>query len=66
MPGTPARRGAADGDLYQRYMAAHDAHRDHPRTCPDCPGRPCAAADRLLESFERLQEAYLTWQRDRH
>ncbi|MDH6193163.1 hypothetical protein M2168_006281 [Streptomyces sp. CZ24] len=32
MPGTPARRGAADGDLYQRYMAAYDAHPDHPRT----------------------------------
>ncbi|MFI2673195.1 hypothetical protein ACH5AU_27205 [Streptomyces albidoflavus] len=46
-------------------MAAYDAHRDHSRTCPDCPGRPCAAGARLMESFERLQEAYLTWQRDR-
>ncbi|MEV5402876.1 hypothetical protein AB0L20_09685 [Streptomyces albidoflavus] len=64
MPDTPAPRGAAGGDLYQRYMAAYDAHHDHPRTCPNCPGRPCAAADRLRESFERLQEAYLTWQRD--
>ncbi|MEV6190345.1 hypothetical protein [Streptomyces albidoflavus] len=46
-------------------MAAYDTHRDHPRTCPHCPGRPCAAGDRLLGSFERLQEAYLAWQRDR-
>ncbi|RZE30780.1 hypothetical protein C0Q91_31050 [Streptomyces albidoflavus] len=65
MPDTPARRGAAGDDLYQRYMAAYDTHRDHPRTCPPCPGRPCAAGDRLLGSFERLQEAYLAWQRDR-
>ncbi|MEW2709078.1 hypothetical protein AB0948_29375 [Streptomyces koyangensis] len=64
MPDTPARRGAAGGDLYQRYMAAYDTHRAHPRTCPDCPSRPCAAGARFQESFDRLQEAYLTQQRN--
>ncbi|MEU2564844.1 hypothetical protein ABZ626_36765 [Streptomyces longispororuber] len=50
-------------DLYARYMAARAALREHGETCTQCsPDARCEAGRRLYESFERLQDAYLTRQ----
>ncbi|MFM9812815.1 hypothetical protein ACKI16_30410 [Streptomyces scabiei] len=47
-------------DLYQRYMAADRAHREHAGTCTTCtPKSRCETGARLFESFSRLQDAYL-------
>jgi hypothetical protein len=49
-------------DLYERYMAASCAYRDHTRKCADCASASeahCAAGRRLQESLGRLQDAYL-------
>lgn len=51
-------------DLYQRYMAADRARREHTVTCTACtPESVCATGARLYETFSRLQDAYLTRQR---
>ncbi|MFH8698991.1 hypothetical protein [Streptomyces chartreusis] len=47
-------------DLYDRYMKADSAHRAHGETCTRCsPDARCSEGQRLRESFERLQDAYL-------
>jgi hypothetical protein len=47
-------------DLYQRYMAADRALRDHADTCTACtPEARCTAGAALFETFSRLQDAYL-------
>ncbi|MGW1171672.1 hypothetical protein [Streptomyces sp. NPDC002550] len=46
--------------LYDRYMAADRAHREHERQCTSCsPDARCLEGQRLHESFERLQDAHL-------
>ncbi|MFM9681689.1 hypothetical protein [Streptomyces brasiliscabiei] len=51
---------ASKNDLYQRYMAADRALREHADTCTACtPESLCGAGARLVESFGRLQDAYL-------
>lgn len=53
-------------DLYLRYMAAFKAATAHQGGCTTCQNdRPCAAGQRLYESFARLQDAYVTRQRNR-
>jgi hypothetical protein len=48
-------------DLHTRYMKADAACRAHSETCTRCsPDARCEAGQRLEESFERLQDAYLT------
>ncbi|WP_198655467.1 hypothetical protein [Streptomyces geranii] len=48
-------------DLHARYMKADAARRAHSRTCTGCsPDARCEVGRRLEESFERLQDAYLT------
>ncbi|MFF9818957.1 hypothetical protein [Streptomyces sp. NPDC014006] len=52
--------------LYDRYMAATKAHREHERQCKSCsPESRCETGRRLYESFERLQDAHLTRLRNR-
>ncbi|MFI2292907.1 hypothetical protein [Streptomyces niveus] len=54
------------GDVYQRYMAASAARREHARTCAVCtPESACAAGARLYEQFSRLQDAYNKQLRER-
>ncbi|MCX4598336.1 hypothetical protein OG819_55355 [Streptomyces sp. NBC_01549] len=48
-------------DLYQRYMAADRARREHTVTCT--PETVCETGARLNETFSRLQDAYLARQR---
>ncbi|WP_094104062.1 hypothetical protein [Streptomyces phaeoluteigriseus] len=51
-------------DLYERYQAAHRAYRAHRTTCSHCTDTSrCPAGQRLVESFTRLQDAYLNRQR---
>ncbi|MGW0607808.1 hypothetical protein [Streptomyces sp. NPDC002640] len=58
-----ARTAPVPDDLYQRYMAATRAHRDHAKDCGDCrPDVPCTTGQRLYESLARLQDAYLNRQ----
>lgn len=55
MPGA----GVADS-VYERYMAADRARREHERQCTNCsPDARCETGRRLYESFERLQDAHL-------
>ncbi|MEU6885589.1 hypothetical protein ABZ918_10325 [Streptomyces viridosporus] len=50
--------------LYDRYMAAARAHREHEQQCTSCaPGARCDTGRRLYESLARLQDAYLTRQK---
>ncbi|MDX3208444.1 hypothetical protein [Streptomyces scabiei] len=50
--------------LYDRYMKASAAHRAHGETCTRCsPDARCDTGQRLCESFERLQDAYLAKQK---
>ncbi|MEF3117572.1 hypothetical protein [Streptomyces chrestomyceticus] len=50
--------------LYDRYMQAAAAHRAHGETCTRCsPDARCDTGRRLHESFTRLQDAYLRWQK---
>ncbi|WP_432158771.1 MULTISPECIES: hypothetical protein [unclassified Streptomyces] len=47
-------------DLYQRYMAADRALREHTDTCTACtPEARCTAGEQLFTTFSRLQDAYL-------
>lgn len=51
-------------DLYERYMAADRAHREHVATCTTCTTESrCTAGAELFEKFSRLQDAYLRQQR---
>ncbi|MDX3129633.1 hypothetical protein PV367_07440 [Streptomyces europaeiscabiei] len=51
--------------LYDRYMKAGAANRAHGETCTRCsPDARCADGQRLYESFERLQDAYLAQQKE--
>ncbi|MFE9360347.1 hypothetical protein ACFYPB_40620 [Streptomyces olivaceoviridis] len=53
-------------DLYDRYMKTAAAHRAHGETCTRCsPDARCAVGRRLYESLSRLQDAYLTKQKQR-
>ncbi|MFE7958680.1 hypothetical protein [Streptomyces sp. NPDC057413] len=46
--------------VYERYMAADRARREHERQCTSCsPDARCETGRRLYESFERLQDAHL-------
>ncbi|UXY24981.1 hypothetical protein N8I84_41855 (plasmid) [Streptomyces cynarae] len=46
--------------LYDRYMAADRAHREHEGQCTSCsPETGCETGRRLYESLARLQDAYL-------
>ncbi|MEW2467894.1 hypothetical protein AB0919_23160 [Streptomyces sp. NPDC046994] len=46
--------------LYQRYMAADRAQREHADGCTTCtPQSRCATGDRLYATFSQLQDAYL-------
>lgn len=46
--------------LYQRYMAADRALREHGDSCTACTDESrCAAGAALFETFSRLQDAYL-------
>ncbi|GAA2523831.1 hypothetical protein [Streptomyces longisporus] len=50
--------------LHDRYMKADAAHRAHGETCTRCsPDARCPEGQRLYESFERLQDAYLSQQK---
>jgi predicted aldo/keto reductase-like oxidoreductase len=52
-------------DLYTRYMKAYQANEQHKRSCTRCnPDAPCPAGAPLAERFARLQDAYLTRQRE--
>ncbi|MEY9997451.1 hypothetical protein ABIE67_009570 [Streptomyces sp. V4I8] len=47
-------------DLYQRYMAADRALREHAGSCTSCTTQSrCTAGAALFETFCRLQDAYL-------
>ncbi|MFF7858993.1 hypothetical protein [Streptomyces sp. NPDC007904] len=46
--------------LYERYMAAARAYREHEQQCTSCaPGARCDTGRRLYESLARLQDAHL-------
>jgi hypothetical protein len=46
--------------LYDRYMAAARAHREHEQQCTSCSSKSrCEAGRRLYESLARLQDAHL-------
>ncbi|WP_314223599.1 hypothetical protein [Streptomyces zaehneri] len=50
--------------LYDRYMKAAAANRAHGETCTGCsPDARCGTGQRLSESLERLQDAYLARQK---
>ncbi|MGW3148854.1 hypothetical protein ACWDG1_30095 [Streptomyces sp. NPDC001177] len=52
--------------LYDRYMAADRAHREHERQCTSClPDAQCETGRRQHELFERLQDAHLNQLRNR-
>ncbi|CAL9675324.1 putative protein OS=Streptomyces griseomycini OX=66895 GN=FHS37_007408 PE=4 SV=1 [Streptomyces griseomycini] len=52
--------------LYDRYMAAARAYREHEQQCTDCSSKSrCETGRRLYESFARLQDAHLNWLRKR-
>lgn len=52
------------GDLYDRYQSANTAHRNHRAACSACTDTErCPTGQRLFETFARLQDAYLTRQR---
>ncbi|MGW4221596.1 hypothetical protein ACWEJZ_31875 [Streptomyces bacillaris] len=52
--------------LYDLYMAAADAVRDHDATCTTCtPERRCPPGARLYGELVRLQDDYLAQQRTR-
>ncbi|WP_331736926.1 hypothetical protein OG426_55670 (plasmid) [Streptomyces canus] len=53
-------------DLYQRYMTADRALREHAGTCGSCtPESSCTAGTALFETFRRLQDAYLNRPRNK-
>ncbi|MGW2706906.1 hypothetical protein [Streptomyces sp. NPDC001340] len=50
----------SENDLYQRYMAADRALREHTDTCTTCtPDSRCTDGAALFTTFSRLQDAYL-------
>ena len=52
--------------LHDRYMKADSARRAHGETCTRCStDARCVDGQRLQESFERLQDAYLAHQKKR-
>jgi hypothetical protein len=52
--------------MYDRYMAADRAHREHEGQCTNCsPESRCPEGQRLRESFERLQDAHLNQLRNK-
>jgi hypothetical protein len=52
--------------LYQRYMAADRALREHADSCTSCtPESRCTAGAALFETFRRLQDAYLNRPRNK-
>ncbi|MEV6123051.1 hypothetical protein AB0M23_21460 [Streptomyces sp. NPDC052077] len=52
--------------LYDRYQAAHQAHRQHAATCGRCTAHTrCPEGQRAWAAFESLQDAYLERQRRR-
>ncbi|MFF2517877.1 hypothetical protein [Streptomyces sp. NPDC058086] len=54
---------ATDG-LYERYQAAHTAHRGHRLSRTACTDTErCPAGQQLFETFTRLQNDYLNRQR---
>ncbi|MDX3697333.1 hypothetical protein [Streptomyces europaeiscabiei] len=51
--------------LLVRYQGAHEEHRSHRGLCIACTDTErCPQGQRLFESFSRLQDAYLNWQRE--
>ncbi|MGW2826381.1 hypothetical protein ACWC24_36160 [Streptomyces sp. NPDC001443] len=53
-------------DLYERYMAADRALREHAATCTACtPASRCTAGAALFETFSQQQDAYLRQQRSK-
>ncbi|NUK11172.1 hypothetical protein HRW18_24975 [Streptomyces lunaelactis] len=63
----PAPNGTlVPDDLYERYMTAHRALAAHRTGCTACRSRQtCQPAQRLVESFTRLQDAYLARQKQK-
>ncbi|MGO1025677.1 hypothetical protein ACTOXX_34445 [Streptomyces rubiginosohelvolus] len=52
--------------LYEFYMAAADAVRDHDASCTTCtPERRCPPGARLYGELVRLQDDYLAQQKTR-
>ncbi|CAL9672827.1 hypothetical protein SUDANB15_07532 (plasmid) [Streptomyces sp. enrichment culture] len=53
--------------LYDRYMSAAWAYREHEQQCTDCCSSKsrCETGQRLYESFARLQDAHLNRLRKR-
>ncbi|MFE6129715.1 hypothetical protein ACFQ6Q_15820 [Streptomyces sp. NPDC056437] len=53
-------------DLYERYMTAHRALAEHRTDCSACRSQQtCRPGRRLVESFTRLQDAYLARQKNK-
>lgn len=53
-------------NLHGRYQAAHTAYREHRTRCTNCTDTSrCPDGQRLYESFERLQDAYLAQQKQK-
>jgi hypothetical protein len=50
--------------LYQRYLAAAQAHREHSSTCTQCTDTArCPEGEAVYAQFARLQDDYITRQR---